>query len=75
LGPWATANYCRAGIKSLRGTPFKLKRELFYMYLLMSIPWQVHYQSSFLGVLFDNDLNFKIHVKSIMTKISKGIFA
>ncbi len=41
----------------------------------MSIPWQVHYQSSFLGVLFDNDLNFKIHVKSIMTKISKGIFA
>jgi hypothetical protein len=20
LGPWATANYCRAGIKSLRGT-------------------------------------------------------
>ncbi len=20
MGPWATANYCRAGIKSLRGT-------------------------------------------------------
>jgi hypothetical protein len=29
----------------------------------------------FLGVLFDTNLNFKIHVKSIMTKISKGIFA
>ncbi len=23
LGPWATANYCRAGIKSLRGTALK----------------------------------------------------
>ncbi len=29
----------------------------------------------FLGVLFDADLNFKIHVKAIMTKISRGIFA
>jgi hypothetical protein len=29
----------------------------------------------FLGVLFDPDLNFKSHIKSIMTKISKGIFA
>jgi hypothetical protein len=29
----------------------------------------------FLGVLFDRDLNFKTHIKSIITKISKGIFA
>jgi len=29
----------------------------------------------FLGVLFDADLNFKTHVKAIMTKISRGIFA
>ncbi len=33
------------------------------------------YTIRFLGVLFDADLNFKIHVKAIMTKISRGIFA
>ncbi len=27
MGPWATANYCRAGIKSLRGTRKKMKRK------------------------------------------------
>jgi hypothetical protein len=26
LGPWATANYCRAGIKSLRGTNAKMRK-------------------------------------------------
>jgi hypothetical protein len=26
LGPWATANYCRAGIKSLRGTLFIFRK-------------------------------------------------
>jgi hypothetical protein len=29
----------------------------------------------FLGVLFDRDLTFKTHIRSIITKISKGIFA
>ncbi len=29
----------------------------------------------FLGVLFDPDLSFKSHIKIIMTKVSKGIFA
>jgi hypothetical protein len=29
----------------------------------------------FLGVLFDADLSFKSHIRSLMTKISKGIFA
>ena len=27
------------------------------------------------GVFFEKDLNFKIHIKSIMTKFLKGIFA
>ena len=29
----------------------------------------------FPGVYFEKDLNFKIHIKSIMTKILKGVFA
>ncbi len=29
----------------------------------------------FLGVLFDTDLNFKNHITSITTKISRGIYA
>jgi hypothetical protein len=29
----------------------------------------------FLGVLFDANLNFKTHVRALMSKISKGIFA
>ncbi len=31
MGPWATANYCRAGIKSLRGTGGECKSQEIYI--------------------------------------------
>ncbi len=39
MGPWATANYCRAGIKSLRGTlSNSLSNSVFFSYFPVSTP-------------------------------------
>jgi hypothetical protein len=40
LGPWATANYCRAGIKSLRGTlTYDMKKTCIMCVTLTSVAY------------------------------------
>ncbi len=40
MGPWATASYCRAGIKSLRGTETDINRSIFKNCLVGKCPFQ-----------------------------------
>ncbi len=45
------------------------------VFFIWRLDWTILMRANPLNCVFDRDLNFKTHIKSLMTKISKGIFA